>query len=98
MKEYKPPAAMKHIGGLFERYRTTIKAPQGSVESEAILVIKTVTGFTVKKEQLVYTVSTKTLSLNVPSVLKTEVLFKRDQILQQLQKNLGSTNAPQVLR
>jgi len=98
MKNYKPPAAMKHIGNLFEKYRLTIKAPQGSVETEAVAVIEKVTGFKLKKVQVVYTVSTKTLSLNIPSILKTEVLFKREQILNELQKNLGKDSSPQVLR
>lgn len=98
MKNYKPPAAMKQIGGLFEKYRLTIKAPQGSVENEAVVVIEKITGFLLKKEQVVYTVSTKTLSLQIPSILKSEIQFKREQILTELQKNLGKDNSPQVLR
>ncbi len=98
MRNYKPPAAMKQIGDLFEKYRIKFKAPQGSVENEAIVVIETCTGFLLKKEQVVYTVSTKTLSLQIPSILKSEIFFKREQILSELQKNLGSDHTPQVLR
>ncbi len=89
---------MKPIGDLFEKYKMRFKAPQGSVETEAIIVIESVTGFALKKEQVVYTVSTKTLSLQVPSILKTEILFKKEPILAALQKNLGKESSPQVLR
>jgi len=98
MKNYKPPAPMKHIGDLFERYKTRFKAPQGSVEKEGILVIKAVTNFDLKPEQVVYTVSTKTLSLQVPSILKTEIMFYKSEILAELKKNLGSDSSPQILR
>ena len=98
MQHYKPPAAMKSIGSLFDKYRTHFKPPQASVEKEAVAVINDITGFKLVESQVKYSVATKTLSLQLPSILRTEVLFKKQQILDQLQKNLGKDGSPQVLR
>jgi len=98
MDNYKPPAAMKQIGDLFERYKTRFKAPQESVEKEVILVIKDISGFELKPEQVSYVVSTKTISLQIPSILKTEIFFKKTEILQTLKNNLGKDSSPQIIR
>lgn len=97
MEDYSVPKKMKQIGDLFERYRTRIKAPQASVEKVCVEVIKDVTGYTVTIKQVTYTVATRTLSIQVPSVLKTELKFHYATILQTLEKRLGTTTSPKVI-
>lgn len=94
MRDYQTPKPMKKIGYLFDRYKNHFKPPQASVEKEVCKVITEVTGFTVELDKITYTVSTKTISLNIPSVLKTEIRFKQDIILKTLQEKLGTDSAP----
>ena len=98
MDDYKPPAAMKRLGDLFERYRTQIKAPQASVEKECVVVIQELTQFELQLSQIEYTVSTRTISLRVPSILRTEILFKKTAILDTLKARLGADNCPTYIR
>lgn len=97
MKEYSTPKPMKQISALFEKYKNHFKPPQSSVEKAAAEVIKEVTGFSVAAEKIDFTVSTKTLSLRVPSILKTEILFKQQDILEALRERLGADSAPQKI-
>lgn len=98
MDNYKPPLPMKRLGDLFERYRTRFKAPQASVEKECIVIIKELTAFDIQLSQLEYTVSTRTISLRVPSILRTEILFKKTEILDRLKAHLGADNCPTYIR
>lgn len=98
MDNYKAPLAMKRLGDLFERYRTRIKAPQASVEKECLIVIKELTQFDLELSQVEYTVSTRTLSLRVPSVLRTEILLKKPEILERLKSHLGADSCPTYIR
>ncbi len=97
MEEYSVPRSMKKIGDLFDKYRTRIKAPQASVEKECIQVIKEVTGFELTNNQVTYTVSTRSICLHVPSVLKTELRFHNTAILQKLQDRLGKDGCPNII-
>jgi hypothetical protein len=98
MDNYKPPMKMKRMGDLFEKYRTRFKAPQASVEKECIVVIKELTQFDLQPSQIEYTVSTRTISLRVPSILRTEILFKKTEILDTLKAHLGADNCPTYIR
>jgi hypothetical protein len=98
MDDYKAPMAMRRLGDLFERYRTKIKAPQASVEKECLVIIKELTQFDLKLSQLEYTVSTRTISLRVPSILRTEILFRKTEILEKLKAHLGADNCPTYIR
>jgi hypothetical protein len=95
MDNYSTPKKMKTVGDLFEKYRKLLKPPQASVEKECLETIKKVTGFDLSDYKITYTVSTKTVSLGVPSVLKTEIKFHQEKILNQLKVNLGETNCPE---
>ncbi len=88
---------MKQLGDLFEKYRTRIKAPQATVEKECIQVVLEVTGFNLNLNQVTYTVSTRTISLKVPSILKTELKFHYAAILQILETRLGVDGSPKVI-
>src|SRR6056297_2902234 len=98
MDNYKAPMPMKRLGDLFERYRTKIKAPQASVEKECLIIIKELTQFDLELSQVEYTVSTRTLSLRVPSVLRTEILLKKTEILERFKSRLGADSCPTYLR
>jgi hypothetical protein len=89
MEGYSTPKKMKQISELFARYKDRIKAPQASVEKECVAVISEVTGLSVTVEQVTYTVSTKTLSLRVPSILKNELRLRQQDILCELKNRLG---------
>jgi len=97
MEEYSTPRAMKRVGDLFERYKTRFKAPQASVEKECIAVIKEVTGFDLTLNQVTYTVNTHVIALQIPSVLKSELRFHQQEILQQLENRLGKDGCPKVI-
>ena len=98
MEGYSAPKKMKPIGDLFAKYRLTFTAPQATVEKACVEVIKKVTGFTISIDQVTYTVSTKTLSIQVPSVLKSELRFYDKEVLQELKNTLGSSGNPKRIR
>ncbi|MBP6881088.1 MAG: hypothetical protein KBC35_00465 [Candidatus Pacebacteria bacterium] len=97
MQEYSAPKAMKRVGDIFDKYKIRFKAPQASVEKECIAVIKEVSGFDIKSNQVAYTVSTRTISLRVPSILKSELRFHQNAILQELENRLGKDGCPKAL-
>lgn len=97
MQEYSTPKAMKRVGDLFEKYRVRLRPPQASVEKECIQVIKEVTGFDITAGQISYRVSTKTISLHVPSILKSELCFYHQAILRELANRLGKDNCPTLI-
>lgn len=88
---------MKQLGDLFEKYRLRLKAPQSTVEKECVVVIREVAGFTITAAQVTYTVSTRTISLQVPSLLKSELRFHHTAILQELENRLGRDGCPKVI-
>ncbi len=98
MQDYKAPLAMKQLGDLFEKYKNRFKPPQSTVEKACVEVIKEVTGFEIVPAQVVYTVSTKTVSIQVPSLLKTELRLQQEKILKGLEARLGKGEAPIHLR
>lgn len=97
MREYHTPKAMKSVGDLFEKYKTRFKAPQASVEKACAEAINEVTGFKVTQAQVTYTVATKTISLQVPSVLKSELKFHHAAIMERLERELGRDGCPKVI-
>jgi hypothetical protein len=95
MHEYSAPKKMKQISDLFEKYRTRFKAPQATVEKACAKAISEITGFSIDLEQISYTVSTRTISLQVPSVVKSELKFHYETILKKLESELGKKGAPE---
>jgi hypothetical protein len=85
------------VKDLFEKYRKTLQAPQKTVEIEAIKIIGELTNITLKEYQVSYTVSTRVLAINAPSVVKQEIKFKHDAILAALKKQLGVKSSPQTV-
>jgi len=91
----KDPSFNKNqLGNLLERYKTHFQPPQASVEKECILVIKDVTGIELTKQQISYSVVTRTLVIKAPSLIRSELKTKHPLILKELSGRLGSKNPP----
>ena len=88
---------MKHIGDLFEKYKKNLKAPQASVIKQVTKVIGEVTNLPVTEKYVQYTVSTKTVHISAPSILKQEILLQKTEILKQLRMELGEQSAPKTI-
>jgi len=97
MENYSTPKQMKRLGDFFEKYKLRFKAPQASVEKACVCVIQEVTGFEVSVEQITYTVSTRTITLQIPSILKSEMKFHYIVILEKLEERLGKDGSPKVI-
>lgn len=85
------------IKDLFSKYKNTLIAPQQSVEIEALRVVGELLGLTLNEGQVKYTVSTKTINFQVPSIIKQEIKLKQREILHELKKRLGPKNSPDSL-
>ena len=85
------------VSDLFEKYKTILKAPQGTVVKEVIEVISDLTGITIDRKYIKYSVTTKTISITAPSVLKQEIKLHQSEITLHLKARLGEQNAPKVL-
>lgn len=85
------------IGNLLLKYKKNLKPPQASVEKECIEVIKEVTNFLLKADQVEYTVSNKTLYLQIPSLLKSELKPQYPNILLALKNRLGAAHSPTTI-
>jgi hypothetical protein len=78
------------VGGLFDKYKTLLKPPQESVISVFVEVVFDVVGVSIKKEQVSYSVPSKTVTLHVPSIIKNEIFLKRVDILIHCKGRLGN--------
>ena len=88
---------MKHIADLFSKYKKTLTPPQTTIIKEFVLVCDEVCGYEIKKEQCSYTVSTKTIYLTTPSLLKNEILLQKNEVLKRLQEKLGKNSPKQII-
>ncbi len=98
MEEYAVPKKMKKVGDLFEKYRKLIKPPQASVEKVCVAVIAEVFKYPISIDQMTYVVSTRTLSVRIPSLLKSELKFHYSEILKILEERLGKDTTPKIIR
>lgn len=89
-----PLIKINQIGDLFSRYKKRLKPPQFSIEKTTHKVIEEVTPLKIPLEKIKYTVSTKTLAINVPSIVKSELSFYKKDILKALENELGINNSP----
>jgi hypothetical protein len=83
------------IKDLFSKYKRVLKAPQKTVEVEVVRVIGEVTGLRVQESQVKYTVSTRTVSVQAPSIIKQELKIQQRELLKALKQNLGAGSAPE---
>ena len=88
---------MKHLSTLFDRYKKILVPPQASVEKRVAELITEITPFTITQKQVKYSVGSKTISLQVPSVLKSELNHHKAAILKQLETEMGIKNCPKTI-
>ncbi|MEN9920283.1 MAG: hypothetical protein RL538_176 [Candidatus Parcubacteria bacterium] len=94
MKKKDPSENKEQLGRLLERYKVFLKPPQASVEKECLQVISEVTGIMLRSDQVSYTVATKTLYIKAPSLLRSELLLRRVELLEAFKGRLGGGSAP----
>jgi uncharacterized protein YqiB (DUF1249 family) len=97
MERKDPRSNRQQLGNLLELYKKRFKPPQASVEKECLAVIEELTPFTLTLEQVTYTISTRTLAITAPSIIKSELRLYHQQILVEVQKRLTESSAPQVI-
>ena len=88
---------MKKLSLLFERYQKILVPPQASVEKRTAEIICEITPLQVTAAQVHYSVGTKTISLQVPSVLKSELQRHKTAILGRLEQEMGVKNCPKTI-
>lgn len=82
------------LSSLFEKYKKTLKAPQGAVIDCFTEVIEDVIGVSIAKESISYTVHSRTLSVRVSGPLKSEIQLRNREIIAHMKGRLGEQNAP----
>lgn len=97
MKKKPATTNTNQLGNILARYKNRFKPPQSSVEKIVIEAVGHTTGFTLKKEQVTYTVSTKTITLAVPSVMKSEIKAKQFEVQQFLKEKLPASDVPVLI-
>ena len=85
------------VSDLFEKYKTILKAPQGTVVKEFVEVVQDLLGIKIDRKFIKFSVTTKTLSLTAPSALKQEIALHKDEIILHLKVRLGEKSAPKLL-
>ncbi len=85
------------VSDLFEKYKTILKAPQGTVVKEFVEVVQDLLGIKIDRKFIKFSVTTKTLSLTAPSALKQEIALHKDEIILHLKARLGEKSAPKLL-
>lgn len=85
------------VSDLFETYKKRLRAPQGAVIKVFQEIIKDLFSFTIKPDQVAYTVSTRTLSLAVQGPLKSEILLRKKEVLAHLKGRLGEQSSPKEI-
>jgi hypothetical protein len=86
-----------HVKDLFAKYAASLKAPQKTVIQAFIQAVSDVVGHTLTASQCTYSVNTRTITLAVSGIIKTEILFKKQQILTRLTTTLGERSAPKEI-
>jgi len=82
------------VGDLFTKYRSSIKAPQGSVIEAAVEVIYDVTGIKLDRSRCQYAVASRTLATNAPALVRQELARYHDEILVHMKGRLGEKSTP----
>ena len=85
---------LQKIGSLFDIYKDRLKAPQKTVIDVVVEVVKDVTGIALDPHRCSYTVSTKTLATNAPSMIQQEIQMHHDEIMVHVRGRLGDSSTP----
>lgn len=82
------------LSTLFEKYKKTLKAPQGVVTDCFREVVAELIKFDIPKQNVTYTVFSRTLSVRVQGPLKSEIQMRKKEILTHMKGRLGEQSAP----
>lgn len=85
---------IKKIDTLFEKYKTLLKAPQGSVIASFKEIAFELMAVDIPSERISYTVGTRILSVRVSGPLRSEIALRKNEILAHMKGRLGERNAP----
>jgi hypothetical protein len=85
---------IKKLSDLFEKYKNTLKAPQGVVIDCLREVVEDTIGLPIAKQSVRYSVHTKTLSVSVSGPLKSEIKLRKREILTHMKGRLGDQGVP----
>ncbi len=88
----------QHLSKFFEVYKNRLRPPQASIEKRMVECIREVTGIELQPNQIHYSVPTKTITLAIPSILKTEIKAQEEQILAHFKKVVTNRDAPVYIR
>ena len=80
------------ISDLFKKYTDVLKAPQKTVVKNFIEVIQDLFGVTLRPDQCAYSVTSRTLSLRISGMLKTEIILQKKKVLEHMEQRLGEKN------
>ncbi len=94
MQKKDPVQNSEQLGNLLLRYKKIFKPPQQSVLLEVVVVIKEVLGIEVSTTQFSYTVASRVVYIKTPSIIKTEILKKKEIIKKALAQRLGDQHSP----
>ena len=97
MRKKPPTENSSQLGNILARYKNRFKPPQSAVEKVVIEGVAAVAGFALKKEQVAYTVSSKTVTFKVPSIIKSEIKAKHKELSVYLSAHLPESDVPKVL-
>lgn len=86
-----------HVKNLFAKYTRTLQAPQKTVIQSFIAATEDALKYSISPQQCSYSVHTRTLTVSVSGVVKTEILFKKKEILAVMKSMLGPRNVPKEI-
>ena len=88
---------VKKLSHLFEKYTTSLIAPERTVINTCIEVVDDLYGWKLERSHFAYSPHTKILSITTSGPLKTELLLHKPEILEHLKGRLGVRSAPKDL-
>jgi len=88
---------VKKLNDLFQKYKQSLVAPEGSVKKEAVEVVSDLLGIDISSNDFDYKPYDKVLCCKAKGLLKNEILLHQKEILLHLKGRLGEKNAPQKI-
>ncbi len=85
------------VSDLFAKYKAVLKAPQGVVVAAFQEVIFELLGVRIAKEHCTYSVGSKTLSVRVAGMIKSEIKLQKKLILSKMAEKLGEKSVPREI-
>jgi len=87
----------KPVGDLLEKYRKTLRAPEGSVITAFQQALKDELGMKLEKKFITYRVSSRTLIVSVAGAQKSEIILHKQELLHHCRESLGEKNVPKQI-